>query len=257
MTVPVKVFGERNSGTNFLSQVLERHFDVSLHPDMQYYPKTSRFILTRAALTKKFRHTLNEGFFDIQHYHKIGVGGGWKHAMLSDRFFSKFAIPKQMRLICIVRHPLAWARSMHRLPFHNYAQAPMDYQTFIQSPWRTRRRDGLKGATLESPLQLWNLKLQSYVDFSTKYPDLHIIKYEDLLLDTEHTVAKMSAWFPRNDQEFSLPENHSRNFIKSDKTLTDYIKIAKETSFDTISRSEKDLFTRYIDPALLARFNYT
>lgn len=257
MQLQVKVHGERNSGTNFLSQVLTRNFNISLYTDLGEATPLNRFISTRAVIPRKYSAVINEKVFDLRHYWKIDAHGGWKHAALNDRWLNKFAEPNQAKVICIVRHPLAWAKSMHRMPYHTYTQTPAEFQAFIESPWRTRPREGMPRTVLESPLQLWQLKVQSYVDFAAKHPDLHIIKYEDLVLDTERTVAALSSWCPRNNQEFKLPEENSRPFAKSDNTLTDYIELTKAVSFETSPTIERELFARYIDPALLERFDYT
>jgi hypothetical protein len=58
---------------------------------------------------------------------------GWKHAHPHAT-----AIPADLVVICVVRHAVPWALSMHAKPWHCTSELQaLDFSEFIRSPWET------------------------------------------------------------------------------------------------------------------------
>ncbi|MEP3916971.1 hypothetical protein [Ascidiaceihabitans sp.] len=80
-------------------------------------------------------------------------GLGWKHSFANMR-----AIPADLAVVCVVRDPVDWVRSMHAKPWHTTpAMQSLPFSDFIRSPWdtiidRPRYFDG-ETETLGQPLQ--------------------------------------------------------------------------------------------------------
>ena len=258
MRVSVKILGERNSGTNFLAETLRDNFDVHLFPHIGERTLWERFVVSRAVIPRKFREMYVEHIEDKKHRNWLPETGGWKHALVTERFIEEFFKPQGCQVICSVRHPVAWARSMQKNPFHVFGKVSPDFATFIQTPWKTRPRDNLDGAVLDSPLELWRLKVQSYLDFAEKYDNFHVIRYEDLLLEPEKTLTGFARYLPLKTQTPALPDRPIRvEFVDNEATREEYITKARETSFSALEPEILQVFRTYIGTDLPDRLGYS
>ncbi len=256
MSVKIKVMGERNSGTNFLEQTLAQNFDVSVLPRAMRPTKVQQFILTRRGTPNFLKPYLRERFSDWRHKKVLGENGGWKHAVISQNLVDQFIQPKDFLLICSIRHPVSWARSMHENPFHAMGKVPASFDAFISSPWKTRARDGLNNETLPSPLVLWAEKVSSYLEFAANFDNIHVVRYEDLLLKTQETFARFSSFLQPARQEMALPEGRMRDFVLQELSIEAYREKARTVSFNNLSPSQRDVLESFISPDLIKRTAY-
>ncbi len=64
---------------------------------------------------------------DLKHSDELG----WKHG-----FCQMLAVPRDMAVICVVRHPERWALSMHAKPWHSTADLQrLPFEGFIRAEW--------------------------------------------------------------------------------------------------------------------------
>ena len=58
---------------------------------------------------------------------------GWKHS-----FPYMISIPESFLVVCVVRNPGDWARSLYKRPWHsNPRLQTFDFHQFIRSPWES------------------------------------------------------------------------------------------------------------------------
>lgn len=186
----------------------------------------------------------------------MAATGGWKHALISPAFVEKFVEPQACQVFCAVRHPVAWAHSMHQNPFHAYGQVPKDFDTFLTTPWKPRPRDGLGKALLASPLLLWQKKVQSYVEFAAIHPNIHVVKYEDLLLDPQTVFPRIASILGPAKQTLRLPERRMRQFVSHELSTNDYREKVASTRFANLTKSQIRIFSSHLADDLIQKFGY-
>jgi hypothetical protein len=190
----VKVFGERNSGTNYLERLLKANFDVELLPGTR--PMSHTEIAVRLNnVPKHDRAVLREAIIDddIQRIRYTGLG--WKHGApdLATLRQSEEHVRKVL-FVTIFRHPYTWLRSLHRRPYHSLL-SKVDFSSFIRSPWVSVRRDNIDRACLDNPVQLWNAKSAALLRLGNETQlTTVLICYEDLLARFDESMERFSSY---------------------------------------------------------------
>ncbi len=182
---PIKVFGERHTGTRAVIQMLYEHacaaqkFDTST----AYGPVFTR----KKRWNKGFDKELyKDAIEDIRRRNDGGVGT-WKHAApVIDGSYAA----QNRAVLFLVRDPYSWMVSFFRKPYHARPPTPPQMEAFLQQPWATVQRDNL-AAMLPSPMALWSEKLRAYRAFLQAAPvPAGVLHFEDFVLDP---VAALGA----------------------------------------------------------------
>ena len=182
----LKIFGERNTGTNWLEQIILTNYDISLihHQGIIDREITEEQRLFLNQYGEDLRTVLRERLIDnLFESPKAKNLFGWKHSSVDYSRLSKINLFEQTGFIFIVKNPYSFLKSLHRRPYHSLVNVPNNLDEFVVSPWLTVNRDYTFEPLLKSPLELWNLKNLSYLLFMTKYKNCIVIRYEDLLED--------------------------------------------------------------------------
>ena len=175
------VFGERNSGTNLVHELLARNIPV---------------------------------FADSpgDRIGKYGFRYGWKHG-----FPQMLAAPDTVLAIGVFRHPETWVRSMHRRPWHAApALKDLPFDAFLRAEWQTRvdeknfgvtgkdiralqelhwDRHPLTGARFENILTLRNAKTTGFLSLPDRFAQCLLLQYEAVRDDPEGCVAHVAQLF--------------------------------------------------------------
>jgi len=256
MVINIKIMGERNSGTNLLRAALLDNFDAYAFHDVNMVTKWQKFVLSRRGMPPALLPIMREYFAELRHRHNLPNAGGWKHAMITPRFVEEFVEPQACQVFCAIRHPVAWARSMHQNPFHSRGRVPKDFDAFLTTPWKLRQRDELGKAPLASPLLLWQKKVQNYVDYAARHPNIHILKYEDLLLDPLKSFEWLAGILGPGKLSPALPAGLMRNFVKKELSMAEYREKAKTTRFANLTETQKTIFDTCLDDGLIQKLGY-
>lgn len=162
----VQIYGERNSGTNYLEELLRKNLDGNL---------------------------------------KIGFDFGWKHWFPNLKMINSSNIMNVL-FIFITKDPYSWLVSMNRKPHHAPQLYNLEFSDFIRRPWACYKGMGYEKRALklkEEPLQdheemlhernpdtgerysnimlLRNAKNKSFLNLSKIVNNFEHIRYEDLL----------------------------------------------------------------------------
>ena len=162
---PVKIFGERNSGTNLATALVAANTSHALLPGkysdlVRLHPS----LLSHRSLESTPQ--LREIVIDLT-FQAFPATRGWKHsspAALSDRYLEGVVI------IFLVRHPISWLASLHRNPYHLRPKVPRDFTTFLRTRFKTLGRERLGRAAL-TPHEIWLRKLEAYVHVAERMYD--------------------------------------------------------------------------------------
>lgn len=165
----IKIYGERNTGTTYLEQLLVRNLEVeSLRGGL---PPSIRRIFPNS-------ERVRDWYFRATRRHNLG----WKHALVPTANQLAKARPDSTDLLflTLTKNPYAWLVSLYRQPYH----AKREYASlaqFLQEPWETVGRENARSA-FASPVEIWNHKNAAYLALGDYTNTVHC-RYEDLLAD--------------------------------------------------------------------------
>ena len=167
----IYVFGERNSGTNYVHHLIMRNCVVASTRSRPYAAE-------------------NETKF------------GWKHG-----FPNMFAAPDDVLAIAIYREPIAWLQSLCRAPWHTaYHLRDLPFSDFIRQEWQgvidderfgfgptdsvwgkelMSDRDPMTGLRFANAMQLRNAKNRGFATLDNFFGNVLRLRYEEVVAKPE------------------------------------------------------------------------
>lgn len=260
----IKIFGERHAGTNFLAELCEKNFDIPV-------------ISSRAASYVKLFLRLQPVLPHRLHWHVLQAlraatfranyrtSWGWKHGrVLSDPADPKF-YPEDLAILCVVKHPIAWAMSLKRRPYETFVHPEviekMSLTEFVRSEWRPVPFENY-GSLFPTVMELWNVKVRSYFELAAIRPVL-VLRYEDLLDDPEAAVAQISAFYGlvRRPVFLNAASGAKRHWASKEgqekKDFQYYRNYYLQEQWRTkLPADYRSTFVDIVDPDLLQRLGY-
>lgn len=177
----VKVFGERNSGTNFLNLMLHGNgvHATILDKDKDFLP--AEWVL---GFAEQHRDFFVERYLDQLDRQEFSRNFGWKHARVSfDRFATHEMFPRTF-FILLVRNPYNFVSSLHRRNYNILPPVATDRKSFIRAPLMANERDHVDNVYVRTPVDLWNQKTLAAIDLTLKVKNACLVRYEDVVRDT-------------------------------------------------------------------------
>ncbi len=158
----VKVFGERNTGTRALLQMLRRSGEVTLRmagagPEVEQRRREDLEARISGQFTGAWRKLYMDALRDNLR-HRTDPLVAWKHA--APEWHESFA-DERANVIFMVRNPYSWVLSMVRRPYHIAGRRPAGLEELLARPWLTQRRDNTD-ILLSDVMALWHAKLDAY-----------------------------------------------------------------------------------------------
>lgn len=189
----VKIFGERNSGTRAVTQMVRKVRGIRTCHDRERAleppaPATELREKIGEYYGGKWRRLYDEALTDCQAQGNPGMAR-WKHAVA--KYDESFADTAASVLFCI-RNPYSWTVSFAKRPYHRKGPQAQSFVEFIDRPWMTVGREHAP-AVVRSPLSLWNMKYASYAKFKTEatIPNT-LIKFENFVVNpVPYLVGKL------------------------------------------------------------------
>ena len=204
----LKIYGERNTGTNYLRKVIEENFRCTLIPGT--VPKE---------LLLKSRRIVKDSYFLINQKQNLG----WKHCSPDINLIKNYSHFSQLKIICLVKNPYSFILSLYKRPYHQIEAKKDSLHSFINSKWRTVGREKMNRINLESPVLLWNYKVKRYFELLENLGlKIEILKYEDLLVDAEDKLTRIAKNFQL--EKFSKEFVNYQSSTKNDSKDHDYYK---------------------------------
>lgn len=178
----VKIYGERNTNTNYLSELIRLNLDLPELPGVvpadikRYQDKWSG----------------NEWLRDLYFLSSYGRNLGWKHTAVDWPRLKKTGLYKRNRVtvVTLTKNPYAWLLSLYKRPYHQYYAKKPTFSEFLVRPWKTVWREGLP-RWVESPVHLWNAKNASYLREADEGRALHL-RAEDTLIDPQQVIERIA-----------------------------------------------------------------
>jgi hypothetical protein len=179
----IKIYGERNTGTNYLIELISRNFNINVlngvAPD-------------RLIALENLLHS-GEVLKDFYFYFAFGRTLGWKHSSVkSPKELAKYKISRNTYFITLSKNPYSWLLSLYKNPYH-YKGKVGTFEEFIETPYKNVKRENT-GKSSEYPVNIWNIKNKSYIGLNNELKIINL-KYEELLIDPEKTINKIKMKF--------------------------------------------------------------
>jgi hypothetical protein len=183
MPKQVKLYGERNSGTNYLSRLIHLNLDVR---EVRGVVPRKLYDLCRML---PGREALRDMYFRLTYHRNLG----WKHSrVLPPEKLRRYRLAREVSFITLTKNPYAWLLSLHRRPYHQHIDKQPDLLTFLRTPWKIVGRDNC-GRRPVNPVELWNMKNASYLPLA-RLGGLNLTA-ESLLLDPEGAIRRICDQF--------------------------------------------------------------
>lgn len=180
MATLIKIYGERNTNTNYLSRLISLNLTIE---------ELSGVVPPRI---KELQNKLpgNELIRDAYFLASYGNNLGWKHAAINWEKMAKANIYKKHRvaIVTLTKNPYSWLLSLYRKPYHQYYKEKPSFIQFLQQPWKTVFRENAP-RVVSNPIQLWNIKNASYLQSKSALA-IHL-KTEDTFVDPKSIIKRI------------------------------------------------------------------
>lgn len=238
----IKLYGERNTGTNYLSQLLELNLEVTLLPGT--IPNWLQPFIPRLEWPRDM-------YFSLTFSRNLG----WKHRIApSPHELAKFRGAGPVYFLTVTKNPYSWLLSLYRRPYHNYTHKG-SFEEFLQRPWPTVRREG-HPTPFENPVIVWNEKNRSYLNLG-QYASCLNLRYEDLLSDPKETVERIAVHFNISKKSCYF-QNVTESTKGDSRTFSQYQEYyIQEKWREKLSPQAIDIINRYVDTQLMSHFGYS
>lgn len=252
----IKVFGERNTGTNWLEDLLMKNYSIPVihHREIireKLTEQEKKFIESLPRKQRTFmRECINDSIFKYKAAHLFG----WKHSALVADDLCNHPKFEETGFIFLVKDPYAFIKSLHKRPYHTLVEIPKNIDKFLASPWPTLRRDNINSPLLNTPIELWNYKVASYFEFLEKHSNAILLRYESLLENYE-------LLFDVIEDKFLLKSESRLSILKSTKydrmSTNDYKKKYLKTNASSgLSSASIDLMRSTLNERLMEDCQY-
>ncbi len=253
----IKIFGERNTGTRAVAEMLRQLPGVTLRPPGSSQRPEPDPVLAAVIRDKmqgrwarEYRHALRD-----ETDSNVPPLMMWKHGC---PVFDDAYVRVNARVIMMVRDPYSWAMALWRHPYHVKGPRHQSAEQFLTYPWMTERRDAAS-RIYASPVQLWSAKLAACEKFA-RLAELHgvavqYLHFRDFLPDPVVALARVMRNFGVvADGLCVLP--FSTN--EPNKSLANVQCVfANEARGLGISDQCIEIINQYVDWRLAARFGYS
>jgi hypothetical protein len=245
MTKKIKIYGERNTNTNYVEKIVANNLDVKQISGIA--PKSIRIIQNKF----KNREFVRDSYFTLTHSCNLG----WKHSRVTSFSMLKYypIVNNDLSFLTITKNPYSWLLSLYKKPYHQKTQIKQSFGEFLTTPWVTVGRDRVIEKSV-TPVQLWNIKNNSYlglqsaqVIFTTSEELLHNPKSIIESLSKNFNIKMKSAFFL--DHILSTKDRNKDQAYYKDYYLNE--KWQSELTNEHIK-----LINRQVDQHLMAFFKY-
>ncbi len=240
----LKLYGERNSGTNYLEQLLITNLNAHV---LKFSPNRVQLL---ALKTIKY-----DSVQDLIHYANRKKHLGWKHGCPRIAEINRYTHP--LMIVTITKNPYSFLLSLHKFPYHYKGEANPDFFTFIKQSWGLRKRDNISAKNVQTPIHLWNLKNKSYFNLG-KHVQTKVINltYEALLLSPENVINEIVLKYPelKKSDVFNNVLNSTKSSEKTFDSYKDYY--LNEHWKDELSSEHIHFINSHLDREVVESFGY-
>ena len=207
-TKGLKVFGERNSGTQFTTQLIRKNYHCevvpgTLHEATKGYRDEIEERVDKSISDPASRLWAVQALMDDYFAGNLWLTLGWKHAAPDVQTIAALPDLDNHIFVTITKNPYAWVLSMYRRPYEYLGLTQKKtLDEFIAEPWLTVRRENAP-AIIQSPVELWSIKASAYQQLTGICDVLHV-RYEDVISEPGEFLNRLSRKLVKRNPEFNL-----------------------------------------------------
>lgn len=250
----LKVYGERNTGTNYLVDLIALNIPMAMLPGTvpRSVGRLQRLLPGRLQRLLPGREWLRDRYFAAN----SSVNLGWKHRLVDPHTLAT-ECPRVDRIafVTLTKNPYSWLLSMYRRPYHQHRRG-MSLDDFLRAGWPTVVRES-GPPSFASPVELWNRKNAAYLTLAAAYPTVNL-RYEDLLADPEGPIRSIRSRFcpAETEVEFhnSVQATKKKDGQKDFYYYRDYY--LQERWRDKLSRDAILYINSKLDASIAERYGY-
>ena len=240
----LKLYGERNTGTNYLEQLAGLNLAAAVLP---------------GSTPPWLRRLFGEGEGRRDGYFRLTWGRnlGWKHSVAPSpqELERQGEWVRRLAVITLTKNPYSWLLSLHRNPYHHQGTEPA-FEAFLETPWQTVGRERHNGV-FSHPVALWNAKNASYLALAGGGVPCANLRYEDLLADPEATLRGAAAACDLAMQGRPFCNVTSTTKVEDRRDFQSYQDYYLHERWKAkLTTNSVDLINRSLDPVLMAAFGY-
>lgn len=255
MKILIKIYGERNTGTNYLDHLIRLNLDAkTLRGKVPGFIRSLGITIQTKMPNLSKEYFIFEMFEDVYFKMSSSYNLGWKHKLIIPQSIEEMKQYKNsLYVIILTRNPYSWLLSLHQNPYGPQS-IHASFEQFLTEPFKTLKREN-HPEPFENPIMLWNEKNKSYIQIKNCLPSI-IVKFEDLLLDPESVVDFISGQFKikRKDVDF---KNKTESTKEKDKDFHYYQNYyLKEIWKEKLDKNSINVINHYLDENLLNYFDY-
>lgn len=214
-----KVFGERNTGTNFLNQLLKENTTLKVleHGNNDACKKQAQDIYEKHRIKEKLaQKIILERLIDNEREKEFSHNFGWKHAAPSLQKIKTNKLYEKTLFICLIRNPWRFVTALHHRPYNLIPVPETDFSAFIRAPFLANSRDGLSDNFIKNPVELWNRKVSSYQELHNQTNgNVITIYYEAMILDIEKFIRSLSTHCEIKSEKIIVPHESTKGDNKN------------------------------------------
>ncbi|MBA3519881.1 MAG: hypothetical protein H0T75_20085 [Rhizobiales bacterium] len=193
----VKIYGERNSGTQYLHRVIDRNFTCKIL-EHGYTSPFRNISIYLQDIAKGDRLVASQRIQDIDNKRLIHSDFGWKHGN-PQMDAIKTAQHRNLTLfLAMTKNPYFWAKSFYERPYANLSTKPKgSFSEFLTTPWVPSDRDNTSMVFFDNPIHMWNEKIGSVRQLESYVSAFQLVRYEDMLTSFEPTLERIGQLLHR------------------------------------------------------------
>ncbi len=237
----VKIFGERNTGTNALSQFIAQNSESPLFPGMFHHlPKADPSILKQKGRVE------TEHLIDLAFSHQPAPFQ-WKHCAtnFTDEDLAQF---NNCTTLVLLRNPISWCLALWKNPYNNLIEVPQSFDEFVNVKWKTVGRERLDSKVM-SPPDLINLKMSYYKEFVSGGQknglSMKVLRLENLVCSPLSVWMDIKANLSNPKENPALVESITRDPSKNLQFYQEYY--GEEKWKSEISENAYNVLEKHID----------
>lgn len=250
----IKIYGERNSGTNYVSELLAKNFDVYMMPGTVSLSPSQIWLLEcigRLSEMKKkiVREYLRDRYFRLNFDKTLG----WKHMRVEASRVAGL-LPEGVGYVALIKHPYSWALSLFRHPYNSFSVPTRDFTQFLSTPFPMYGRDTVSSNALR-PMEIWNQKVTSYYELASLIKPTAVLQYEDFLRDEVAQIVLIAeALNLALPTEMNSVQNSTKDRSKTQEDYRQYY--LSEHWREEMSKTDQGMMSEQLDRELVERCGY-
>ena len=255
MVKSVKIYGERNSGTNALEKALAENFSCQLIPGVTD--------LKREVIQNHLRDwagaasdlpLLTESLIDNSIIAQMGKHLGWKHACPPLQAIASHPDQAAIVFVTISKDPYRWLLSFYQKPYHRLIGNGRSFSQFIRQPWLTVRRDHCQFPLLPNPIHLYNTKLASHLALQDATTNCVSMTYSDFLFQFDRVMERLSGFLTPVHEQYRRPEASTK---EAGVTFDDYLQKYRKPIEEQMSDEDRAFINSQLDRSVVERAGYS